>query len=124
MTPGFIYNGAEQAAVTPRPARYNEINVDLLSLTPLATRQFGADTVFGKLGVFADAQFYDSRDPIQSSSDRQDQRIIPLAGIRLLNFLDTGVQVDLDYRYDKNFSNDPSERFEDHIISLIGTLRF
>jgi hypothetical protein len=123
-TPGFIYNGAEQSFGTPRPARYSEISMDLLSLTPLATRQLGSDTVFGKLGLFADAQFYDSRDPTQSSSDRQDQRIIPLAGIRLVNFMGTGVQVDLDYRYDKNFSNDPSERFDDHIISLIGTLRF
>jgi hypothetical protein len=123
-TPGFIYNGAQQSFGAPRPAHYSEINMDLLSLTPLATRQLGSDTVFGKLGFFADAQFYDSRDPTQSSSNRQDQRIIPLAGIRLVNFMGTGVQVDLDYRYDKNFSNDPSERFEDHIISLIGTLRF
>jgi hypothetical protein len=124
VTPGFTYNGAQQSFGAPRPARYNEINVDMLSLTPLATKQLGSDTVFGKLGFFADAQFYDSRDPTQSSSDRQDQRIIPLAGIRLVNFMGTGVQVDFDYRYDKNFSNDPSERFEDHIISLIGTLRF
>jgi hypothetical protein len=123
-TPGFIYNGAQQTGLTPRPAHYNEINIDMLSLTPLATGQLGSDTVFGKLGLFADAQFYDSRDPTQSSSDRQDQRIIPLAGIRMVNFMGTGIQVDLDYRYDKNFSNDPSERFDDHIISLIGTLRF
>jgi len=124
VTPGFTYNGAQQSFGTPRPARYNEINVDMLSLTPLATKQLGSDTVFGKIGFFADAQFYDSRDPTQSRSDREDQRIIPLAGIRLVNFMGTGVQVDLDYRYDKNFSNDPSERFEDHIFSLIGTLRF
>ncbi len=124
-TPGFVYNGAEQSVpTTPRPAHYNEINIDVLSLTPLATGQLGSSAVFGKLGLFADAQFYDSRDPTQSSSDRQDQRIIPLAGIRLVNFMGTGVQVDMDYRYDKNFSNDPSERFEDHIFSIVGTLRF
>lgn len=124
-TPGFIYNGAQQPNPGfPRPAHYSEINADLLTLTPLATNQLASSTVFGKLGLFADAQFYDSRDPTQSSSNRQDQRIIPLAGIRLVNFMGTPVQVDLDYRYDRNFSNDPSERFEDHIFSIIGTLRF
>ncbi|HWB51591.1 MAG TPA: tetratricopeptide repeat protein [Stellaceae bacterium] len=123
-TPGFIYNGAEQPTPgVPRPAHYSEIDVDLLTLTPLATGQFASDMVFGKLGLFADAQWYDSRDPAVSS-DRQDQRIIPLAGIRLVNFMGTPVQVDLDYRYDRNFSNDASERFEDHIFSIIGTLRF
>jgi hypothetical protein len=123
-TPGFVYNGAQQAGGMPRPAHYNEVNVDVLSLTPLATGQLGSSTVYGKLGLFADAQFYDSRDPTQSSGDRQDQRIIPLAGVRLVNFMGTPVQVDLDYRYDKNFSNDPSERFDDHIFSIVGTVRF
>jgi hypothetical protein len=123
-TPGFIYNGSDQFTPgVPRPAHYNEIDLDVLTLTPLAMGQLGSDIVFGKLGMFFDAQWYDSHDPALSS-DRQDQRIIPLAGIRLINFMGTGVQVDLDYRYDRNFSNDPSERFEDHIFSIVGTFRF
>ncbi|HXC29352.1 MAG TPA: hypothetical protein VNV38_15450 [Stellaceae bacterium] len=28
------------------------------------------------------------------------------------------------YRYDRNFSNDAAQRFADHIVSLIGTIRF
>ena len=54
-TPGFTYNGAQQAGGFPRPAHYSEINVDLLTLTPLATNQLGSSAVFGKVGLFADA---------------------------------------------------------------------
>jgi hypothetical protein len=124
-TPGFVYNGAgDPTAITPRPAHYSELDLDLLTLTPLADNQLGAEHVVGKLGLFSDLQFYDSRDPLLTSSNRQDQRIVPLIGLRLLNFATLGIQVDLDYRYDRNFSNDPSERFEDHIFSLTGTYRF
>ena len=123
-TPGFIYNGADQPpATTPRPARYNELDLDLLTLTPMSVPQFPSGTVYGKVGLFADAQWYDSHDPALSNN-RQDQRIIPLIGLRAINFMGTPIQVDLDYRYDQNFSNDPSERFQDHIFSLVGTLRF
>lgn len=125
VTPGFIYNGANQPSVVPplQPAHYSEGDLDVLTLTPLAERQFGAARVVGKLGIFADTQYYDSHDPIPTN-DRQDIQVIPLAGVRLVGFLWPNVQLDLDYRYDRNFSNDAAQRFEDHIVSLIATVRF
>lgn len=125
VTPGFVYNGANQPTVTPplQPAHYGEGDLDVLTLTPLAERLLGAERIVGKLGLFADAQFYDSHDPIPTNN-RQDIRLIPLAGVRFVGFLWPDVQLDLDYRYDRNFSNDAAQRFEDHIVSLIATVRF
>lgn len=125
VTPGFVYNGANQPNIVPalQPAHYAEPDLDVLTLTPLADHQLGAERVVGKLGVFADAQFYDSHDPIPTN-DRQDFRLVPLAGLRLVGFLWPRVQLDLDYRYDRNFSNDAAQRFEDHIVSLTATIRF
>jgi hypothetical protein len=124
-TPGFIYNGASDPfATTPRPAHYEEIDLDLLALTPLAQHELWSDSVVGKVGMFVDSQWYNSHDPSLTTGDRQDVQIIPLIGIRLLNFAGTRIEVDFDYRYDRNFSNDPSERFQDHIVTLAGTYRF
>ncbi|HTW50578.1 MAG TPA: hypothetical protein VME45_01635 [Stellaceae bacterium] len=125
VTPGFIYNGANQPDVVPplEPAHYAEGDLDLLTLTPLAERTLGADRVLGKLGIFADTQHYDSHAAIPTN-DRQDIQLIPVAGVRLAGFLWPRVQLDLDYRYDRNFSNDAAQRFTDHIVSLIATVRF
>jgi len=125
VTPGFVYNGASQPNVVPplQPAHYGEGDLDVLTLTPLAEHAFGADRVLGKLGIFADAQYYDSHDPIPTN-DRQDIQLIPVAGVRFAGFLWPRVQLDLDYRYDRNFSNDAAQRFTDHIVSLIATVRF
>jgi hypothetical protein len=126
VTPGFIYNGADQTSSSPlplQPAHYSEINVDILSLTPIAERVLGADRLVGKLGLFADAQYYSTHDPVPTN-DRQDIRLIPLAGLRLVGFMWPRLQLDLDYRYDRNFSNDFAQRFEDHIVSLVATVRF
>jgi hypothetical protein len=123
-TPGVIYNGANDPLTpAPQPAHYNEISLDLLSLTPLAERQLGAQRVIGKVGVFLDGDFYNAHDP-GMTSDRKDMRIIPLAGIRLVDFFAARIQVDLDYRFDCNLSNDAAERFTDHIFSLTATYRF
>jgi hypothetical protein len=125
LTPGFVYNGASSPNVTPlpQPAHYLEGDLDVLTLTPLAEHQLGAERVVGKLGIFADAQYYDSHDPIPTN-DRQDIQLIPIIGVRLVGFLWPRLQLDLDYRYDRNFSNDAAQRFADHIVSLIGTIRF
>jgi hypothetical protein len=125
VTPGFIYNGADQPNFVPlrQPAHYNELNINVLALTPVAERQLGAELVVAKFGVFADVQDYDSHDP-GLSHDRHDFRVIPVAGIRLVRFLSTPMQLDLDYRYDRNFSNDFAQRFEDNIVSLTATFRF
>jgi hypothetical protein len=125
VTPGFVYNGANQPNVVPplEPAHYAEGDLDVLTLTPIAEHVLGAERVLGKLGIFADTQYYDSHDPIPTN-DRQDIQLIPVAGVRLVGFLWPRVQLDLDYRYDRNFSNDAAQRFADHIVSLIATLRF
>ena len=126
MTPGFIYNGADEpnsVALQLQPAHYNELSVDFLSLTPLAEHQFGAERIVAKLGLFADTDYYDSHDPVPTN-DRQDIRLIPLVGVRFMRVFGTPVQLDLDYRYDRNFSNDFAQRFEDNIVSLIATVRF
>jgi hypothetical protein len=125
-TPGFVYNGADEpnTLLTPlQPAHYNEASLDILTLTPITDHQLGADRIVGKIGLFADTQFYDSHDPVPTNN-RQDIRMIPLAGIRLIRFLSTPVQLDFDYRYDRDFSNDFAQRFEDQIVSLTATIRF
>ena len=126
-TPGFIYNGADEPSTLPtlplQPAHYNEADLDILTLTPIVDHQLGADRIVGKIGLFADTQFYDSHDPVPTNN-RQDIRVIPLAGVRFIRVLSTPVQLDLDYRYDRNFSNDFAQRFEDHIVSLTATIRF
>jgi len=125
VTPGFIYNGADQPSIVPplQPAHYDEADLDILALTPVAEHALGAQRVVAKLGLFADAQYYDSHDPVPTNN-REDIRLIPLLGMRLVGFLSTPVQLDLDYRYDRNFSNDFYQRFQDHIVSLTATVRF
>ena len=125
LTPGFVYNGANTPNVVPplQPAHYEEADLDVLTLTPLAEHQLGAQRVLGKLGIFADAQYYDSHDPIPTN-DRQDIQLIPVIGLRFVGFLWPRVQLDLDYRYDRNFSNDAAQRFADHIVTLMATVRF
>lgn len=125
VTPGFVYNGADQPSLVPplQPAHYAEGDLDVLTLTPLAEQKLGAARILGKVGIFADKQYYDSHDPIPTN-DRQDIRMIPTAGVQFAGFLWPNVQLDLDYRYDRNFSNDAAQRFADHIVSLIATIRF
>jgi hypothetical protein len=122
-TPGLVHNGSDPVSTGLQPAHYDEVNLDILTLTPLAEHQLGADRVVAKVGVFADVDFYGAHDP-GLTSDRLDVRVIPLAGLRLLNFLSLHVQVDLDYRFDHNFSNDAVQRYSDHIVSLTATYRF
>ncbi|HXO01449.1 MAG TPA: tetratricopeptide repeat protein [Stellaceae bacterium] len=124
VTPGFIYNGADESSSLPlQPAHYNEANIDILTLTPVAEHQLGADRIIAKAGLFADTDYYDSHDPVPTNN-RQDVRLIPLVGVRMVGFFMPRLQLDLDYRYDRNFSNDFAQRFEDHIVSLIATIRF
>lgn len=125
VTPGFIYNGANQPNVVPplQPAHYAEGDLDVLTLTPLAEHALGADRLLGKLGIFADTQYYDSHDPVPTNN-LQEIQLIPVVGVRFAGFLWPRVQLDLDYRYDRNFANDAALRFTDHIVSLIATVRF
>jgi hypothetical protein len=125
VTPGFLYNGANQPNVVPplQPAHYAEGDLDVLTLTPLAEHALGAGRILGKLGIFADTQYYDSHDPIPTNN-LQDIQLIPVVGVRFADFLWPRVQLDLDYRYDRTFANDAALRFTDHIVSLIATIRF
>jgi hypothetical protein len=125
VTPGFLYNGANQPDVVPplQPAHYVEGDLDVLTLTPLAEHALGAERILGKLGIFADTQYYDSHDPIPTN-DLQTIQLIPVAGVRFAGFLWPRLQLDLDYRYDRTFANDAALRFTDHIVSLIATVRF
>jgi Tetratricopeptide repeat len=124
VTPGYVLNGANEAAGAPlQPAHYNEPNLDLISFTPLAENQLGSGRVVGILGLFIAGDIYNSHSPGESGS-RRDFRIIPRVGVRLLNFAHTPLQLDLDYRYDRNFSNEFVESYNDNIFSLTLTYHF
>jgi hypothetical protein len=123
-TPGYVLNGAlEQIGQPLQPAHYNEANLELLTFTPLAENQLWSGQVVGIIGVFLAGDIYNSHSPGQSE-DRRDGRVIPRVGLRLLNFANTPLQVDLDYRYDRNFSTEFAESFRDNIFSLTFTYRF
>jgi hypothetical protein len=123
-TPGYSHDGANQPPGTMvQPGHFDELNLDILSLTPLAENRVWARRVLGKAGVFMAGDFYDSHD-FTITHDRRDFRIVPLVGVRLVDFAYPRVQVDLDYRYDRNFSNEFVERYQDHIVSLTLTYRF
>jgi tetratricopeptide (TPR) repeat protein len=124
VTPGYVLNGAQQSSiVSPQPAHYNEVNLDFLSLTSLAQHRLGSSQVIGVLGVFLAGDAYNSASPA-GSPDRRDFRIIPRVGLRLAEFLYPNLQLDLDYRYDRNFSNEFVESYRDNIFSLTFTSRF
>lgn len=129
-TPGYSHDGANQppgiSLFNPagtQPGHFDEVNLDVLSLTPLAENRLWSSRVVGKAGVFIAGDFYDSH-YFLSGSNRQDFRIVPIVGIRLVDFAYPRLQLDLDYRYDRNFSNEFVERYEDHIVSLTLTYRF
>jgi hypothetical protein len=123
-TPGYVLNGARQPIGEPlQPAHYNEANLELITFTPLAENQLWSGQVVGIIGVFLAGDVYNSHSPGQSG-DRRDGRVIPRVGLRLLNFAHTPLQVDFDYRYDRNFSTEFVESFEDNIFSLTFTYRF
>jgi hypothetical protein len=123
-TPGYSHDGARQPAGTvDQPAHFDELNLDFLSLTPLGENRFWSERIVGKAGLFLAGDAFDSHD-VTVMHDRRDFRLIPLVGLRLVNFALPHIQVDLDYRYDRNFSNEFSERYEDHIVSLTFTYRF
>jgi hypothetical protein len=115
---------ARQPSEAPlQPAHYNEGNIELITFTPLAENQLGSERVVGILGAFLAGDVYNSHSPGQSGS-RRDVRLIPRVGLRLLKFAYTPLQLDLDYRYDRNFSTEFAESFRDNIFSLTLTYRF
>ncbi|MBV8506456.1 MAG: tetratricopeptide repeat protein [Alphaproteobacteria bacterium] len=123
-TPGYVLNGARQPTGEPlQPAHYNEANLELITFTPMAENQLWSGRVVGIVGVFLAGDIYNSHSPGQSG-DRRDARVIPRVGLRLLNFANTSLQVDFDYRYDRNFSTEFAESYEDNIFSLTFTYRF
>ena len=73
--------------------------------------------------MFLAGDIYSSASPGQSGN-RRDMRVIPRIGIRLMKFAYTPLQLDLDYRYDRNFSTEFAEGFQDNIFSLTLTYRF
>lgn len=124
VTPGYVLNGANEAVGAPlQPAHYNEPNLDLITFTPLAENQLGSGRVIGILGLFMAGDIYNSHSPGESGN-RRDFRIIPRIGVRLLNFAHTPLLLDLDYRYDRNFSNEFAESYNDNIFSLTLTYHF
>jgi hypothetical protein len=124
VTPGYVLNGARQPFGAPlQPAHYNEANLDLITFTPLAENQLGSGRILGILGLFLAGDIYNSHSPGESGS-RRDFRIIPRVGVRLLNFAHTPLQLDLDYRYDRNFSTEFVESYNDNIFSLTLTYHF
>ena len=124
VTPGYVLNGARQPSEAPlQPAHYNEGNIELITFTTLAENQLGSERVVGILGAFLAGDVYNSHSPGQSGS-RRDVRLIPRVGLRLLKFAYTPLQLDLDYRYDRNFSTEFAESFRDNIFSLTLTYRF
>jgi Tetratricopeptide repeat len=124
VTPGYVLNGANEALGAPlQPAHYNEPNLDLITFTPLAENQLGSGTVVGILGLFLAGDIYNTHSPGESGN-RRDFRIIPRVGLRLLNFAHTPLQLDLDYRYDRNFSDEFVESYNDNIFSLTLTYHF
>jgi tetratricopeptide (TPR) repeat protein len=124
ITPGYVLNGARQPFGEPlQPAHYNEANLDFITFTPLAENQLWSGRILGILGLFLSGDFYNSHSPGESGA-RRDFRIIPRVGVRLLNFAHTPLQLDLDYRYDRNFSTEFVESYNDNIFSLTLTYRF
>jgi len=124
ITPGYVLNGARQPFGAPlQPAHYNEPNLDLITFTPLAENQLASGRVLGILGIFMAGDIYNTHSPGESGS-RRDFRIIPRVGLRLLNFAHTPLQLDLDYRYDRNFSTEFVESYNDNIFSLTLTYHF
>jgi tetratricopeptide (TPR) repeat protein len=124
ITPGYVLNGARQPAGAPlQPAHYNEANLDFITLTPLAENQLGSGRVLGILGLFLAGDIYNSHSPGESGN-RRDFRVVPRVGLRLTNFAHTPLQLDLDYRYDRNFSTEFAESYNDNIFSLTLTYRF
>jgi hypothetical protein len=123
-TPGYVLNGANQSFGEPlQPAHYNEANLDLITFTPLAEHQLASKRVVGIVGLFLAGDFYNSHSPGETG-DRRDFRVIPRIGLRLVNFAGTPLQLDLDYRYDRNFSTEFAESYQDSILSLTVTYRF
>jgi tetratricopeptide (TPR) repeat protein len=124
ITPGYVLNGARELVGAPlQPAHYNEANLDFITLTPLTENQFGSGRILGIAGLFLAGDIYNSHSPGESGS-RRDFRIIPRVGLRLINFAHTPLQLDLDYRYDRNFSNEFVESYNDNIFSLTLTYHF
>jgi hypothetical protein len=127
VTPGYVLNGARQPTGAPlQPAHYNEANIDFITFTPLAENQLGSGRIFGILGLFLAGDIYNSHNSHNpgESGNRRDFRMIPRAGFRLINFAHTPLQLDLDYRYDRNFSNEFAESYNDNIFSLTLTYHF
>lgn len=124
VTPGYVLNGAGQPTqALPQPAHYNEANLDFITFTPLAENQLGSGRVLGILGLFLARDLYNSNLPGETGN-RRDLRVIPRVGLRLINFAHTPLQLDLDYRYDRNFSNEFLESYNDSIFSLTLTYHF
>jgi hypothetical protein len=123
-TPGYVLNGAREQSEAPlEPAHYNEVNLDLLGLAPLAQSRLGAGQVLGVYGLFLAGDFYNNALPSEGPN-RRDFRIVPRIGIRLADFLVRNLQLDVDYRYDRNFSNEFIQSYRDNIFSLTLTSHF
>jgi hypothetical protein len=122
-TPGYVLNGAQGSISEPQAAHYNEANLELITFTPLAYNRLGSGRVVGIVGVFLAGDFYDSPSPGETGN-RRDMLVIPRIGLRLEKFAHAPLQLDLDYRYERNFSNEFAESYQDNIFSLTLTYRF
>jgi tetratricopeptide (TPR) repeat protein len=122
-TPGYVLNGAQQSTTEPQATNYNEANLELITFTPLVENRLGSGRVVGIVGVFLAGDLYESPSPGQSGN-RRDMLVIPRIGLRLEKFAHTPLQVDLDYRYERNFSNEFAEGYQDNIFSLTFTYHF
>jgi tetratricopeptide (TPR) repeat protein len=124
ITPGYVLNGARELIGAPlEAAHYNEVNLDFITLTPLDENRLASGRILGILGLFLAGDIYNSPSPGESGS-RRDFRVIPRVGLRLINFAHTPLQLDLDYRYDRNFSTEFVESYNDNIFSLTLTRHF
>lgn len=120
LIPRAKYIGANEGGFH-QAAEFYELGFSSLYLVPL---DWSAENKYAaKAGIDVSARAYTGHDP-NEFDDRNDARLIPTTGLRIIWALRQPLQLDIDYAYDHNFSNDRDKRFRDHIIAATTTLRF
>lgn len=101
------------------PGNYIEYGARVLYYTPVLSKKAYLGAGLGLYG-----RDYDQNVALVANKERSDTMLVPSAHLLLPKFRGSVFDLRMDYRYEHNDSNDPTEDFNNHVISVTTVRKF
>jgi len=101
------------------PGNYIEYGARVLYYTPVLSKKAYLGAGLGLYG-----RDYDQNVALVANKERSDTMLVPSAHLLLPKFRGSNFDLRMDYRYEHNDSNDPTEDFNNHVISVTTVRKF